>query len=426
MRFGGALVAALCAAAGCGGGSTPAAAVLPPAPDAATPAVDAGTPAVDGGLPADSGVTPADAGTDAGPPDVGPDAGSDGGAPGCAGLLPADAGTPIVVNLDLGDPSEICAAAQPDEGGTVPLRISTYDDNGLRHAAWPFYRAADGVLLSRQEFADGTGPDALFSQPQGFIGVAARDVGSGQPHVVVRGFARDGTPGASTDIPGRAAFATEPEGGLALVNWFLTPHATVEVTYWHFDQTGHPLEIGKPVGIDDPTGRTDPWAIVGVSVNDGHALVVWGWTASPCFAIWVNREGGAIGSGFQPPTCRVHRLLPLLDGAMAVETYNLDAVNTITAVVPDGSQAWTAAPAWLAGRSLREFVLLPNGRGYALRQSGAQAPLEIVEPSGTSCGAVATPELGKGPLQIGRDGTLVEQDSDGASCTFRWYPQLFK
>ena len=36
------------------------------------------------------------------------------------------------------------------------------------------------------------------------------------------------------------------------------------------------------------------------------------------------------------------------------------------------------------------------------------------------------PVLDKGPVVIGRDGTLVEQDVSGAACTFRWYPQLFK
>src|SRR5205823_6003011 len=97
---------ALVAAIGCGNG-------------AVRPAADTG-PLADAGVPDAGGPAP-----DAGPS---PDGGIDGGSVGaCGAKLPDDAGTPVMVDLDVGDPGEICFAAQPDERGSVPLRVATYD-----------------------------------------------------------------------------------------------------------------------------------------------------------------------------------------------------------------------------------------------------------------------------------------------------------
>jgi hypothetical protein len=115
------------------------------------------------------------------------------------------------------------------------------------------------------------------------------------------------------------------------------------------------------------------------------------------------------------------------DGSLALESPDLEG-NTFLAVrFPDAATTSSPLPEFLLDRTkLRELFLLPNGRGYALRQQGADHALEVFSSAGEKCGELTTPELAAGPFLIGRDGTLVEQDDTGAGCTFRWYPQLFR
>lgn len=415
MRFAGALVAALCAAAGCGGGSRSAAAVAPPVPDA-------GTLAVDAGQPADSGVTPEDAGmVDAGPPDAGPDAGLDGGAPGCAALLPADAGTPVVVNLDVGDPSEVCSAAQPDEGGTVPLRLATYDAAGMHRTAWAFYGASDGARLGLQEWSSGLGPVSLLAQPEGFTGIGftgdAREIdlhdiaGDGKEVSVSHTHARESEGVAVAD----------PSGGTVV---FAVARESTASTlgFQRFDAQGN-LSANAAVASAEPDAAVS-W-VAGVS-TEGDTLVVFSFAGRPCRAVWLDGAGNAVSAPFAPATCRIHRFYPLLDGGLAVETSTLDASHSISFAIARRAIAFAAAPAWLDGRSLREFSILPGRKGYTLREMGSGERFLSFLPGGDSCGALPGPILERGPVQIGRDGTLVEQDLTGAGCTFRWYPQLFE
>ena len=384
---------------------------------------DSGAPVADGGTVSvpDAGAT-ADAGTPAAP-----DAGvvQDGGvAAECDALVPSPV-APIKITLETSGGT--CGAASPDgTEGVVPLRNTTYDSSGTAVTEWTFIASANGRSLSTWD-ATPDGPYDLLPQPSGFIGVERGDTATGEPLIRVDGFAHDGTPGSRTELRGNAAFALDPNGGLAVVNARVTQGSTVEVSYWRFDATGAAVTTAVPIATADATGKPAPWTVVGVSVNDGHALVLWGFTgsASNCQAAWVDRDGQVTGS-FQPPACRVQRLYPLLDGSLAVETYNLETVHSVTARVKDQSTTWDGAPAWISGASLRELFLLPGRRGYALRQNGPGRDLEVVAPGGNRCGTLRTAELDNGPLQLGRDGTLVEQDLRGSGCTFRWYPQVFK
>ncbi len=410
MRLAGALVAAVCTAAGCGGGTTSAAAVAPPAQDAGTSTPDAGSAP-------DGGVTP----PDAGPPDAGPDAGIDGGATGCAGLVSTDAGAPVVVNLDVGDPSEICSAAQPDEGGTVPLRIATYDASGIHRAAWAFYGASDGARLRLQEWASGLGPVSLLAQPDGFTGIEftgdAREIdlhniaGDGKEVSISHTLAREAEGVAVADPSGgTVAFAVTRES------------AASTLEFQRFDAQGS-LSANGAVASAEPDTQVS-W-VAGVSTG-GDTLVVFAFADRPCRAVWLDRAGKAVSAGFAPGTCRIHRFYPLLDGGLAVETSSLDASHSIANVVGPRGTAFIAAPDWLDGRNLREFFILPGLKGYALREQGAGERFRLFLPGGESCGELAAPTLERGPVQIGRDGTLIEQDLTGAGCTFRWHPQLFE
>ena len=406
---GSALVVGVLLAAACGGGSTRGNAVT----GAGGVPTAGGT--TDGGAPPDAGA--ADAG-----PDAGPDAGVDGGiAADCSGLLPADPGTPFFTDMSAGDPSQICSAAAPDGTGTIPLRVGTFDASGIHRTTWSFFRAADGSVASSHPYPAGTGPTALISQPQGFTGVEL--LAADPPRVNLHGIDAAGHDFATTttDV---AAVVPDPEGGV--VGFALNrAKAGFTLRYERFDARGNRLASavaasGNTVAPDQPV----PWA-AGVSVN-GDTLLVLGPIDRACSAVWLDRNGRAVSAAFTPSLCAIRALRPLVDGGLAVEGVDQDGNAFVAAAVAPRAARFEDAPAWLARAHLREFFLLPGGRGYALRRQGAGSGVEVFSPTGGRCGELVTPELGSGPFVLGRDGTLVEQDLGGEACTFRWHPGLFR
>ena len=407
MRLGCAFLGvALLAIAGCSGGAAPvAAAAGAPVPDGGAPATDAGVP--DGGAAPDAGAA---------------DAGADAGASACAALVPGDPGDPVTVDLDLGDPGEICSAAQPDGNGAVPLRVATYDDNGLHRAAWSFYRAPDGKPLSRREWGAGLGPVSLLAQPDGFAGTGF----SGDPSQEDLDLFLLGHDGADLSIartPARAGEGdpvADPSGGTVLFSVHRGASAWL-LQFERYDARGN--RTAKAVdGAGGPASQEVHW-VAGVT-SGGDTLVVFP-AGTSCAAVWLDHDGVPVSALFAPPTCRIHRFYPLLDGRLAVETNSLDASRSISFAVAARATAFDDPPGFLDGLSLRELFALPGGKGYALREQGAGERFRLLLPSGESCGELASPAL-DGPAQIGRDGTLIEQDTAGAGCRFRWYPGLFR
>ncbi|MGE5047630.1 MAG: hypothetical protein ACM3PC_03595 [Deltaproteobacteria bacterium] len=412
------LLLAMLLAIACGGGSTRG--------NAFTGAGgDGGLIPAAGGV-ADAGVPQAaDAGaTDAGPgaPDAGADAGVDGGVTaGCEGLVPADAGTPFFTDLDVGDPSQICSAAPADGTGTVPLRVGTFDANGIHRTTWSFFRAQDGSVISSHAYPAGTGPTALIAQPQGFIGVEL--LAADPPRVDLHGIDAEGHDLATTSADVEAVV---PDPGGGAVGFALTrAKAGFTLRYERFDAAGRlaasaVAATGSTAAPDQPV----PW-VAGVSVS-GDTLLVFGPAGQPCSAVWLDRAGVAVSAVFRPSLCRIRALLPLADGRLAIDAVDQDQNAFIAAAAVPRSPLFGDAPAWLAQAHVRELFLLPGGRGHALRRQGAGRGVELVSPAGLRCGEFATPELGNGPFVLGRDGTLVEQDLGGQACTFRWYPGLFR
>ncbi|HET7785779.1 MAG TPA: hypothetical protein VFL36_07400 [Myxococcales bacterium] len=382
-----------------------------------------------GVLPASGGTADAGGPQDAGPGDAGPDGGSaaadaglDGGvAADCEGLVPADAGRPLFADLDTGNPAQICSAAPPDGTGTLPLRVGTFDANGVQRTAWSFVRAADGARISSHAYPAGTGPTVLIPQPQGFTGV--EPVAADPPRLDLHGInaAGDDFATARTDV---AALVPDPSGGV--VGFALTrARATFTLRFERFDAGGN--LVASAVAATGNTAAPDqpvPF-VAGVSVR-GDTLLVFGPPDRPCGAVWLDRGGSAVSPVFRPSLCRIRALRPLVDGALAVEGEDQDRNGFIAASVAPRAARFGDAPAWLAGARLRELFLLPRGRGYALRRQGPGARLELFSPAGSRCGELATPGLDDGPFLVGRDGTLVEQDLTGQACSFRWHPALFR
>jgi hypothetical protein len=164
-----------------------------------------------------------------------------------------------------------------------------------------------------------------------------------------------------------------------------------------------------------------------VTLNS-HTLVVYK-SDDQCEAVWLDRDGHALTQPFAVPNCHISQFYPLLDGGLAVETVvSLTYQTHLESEVHDGQTEWTSLPDFLANRNLREFFLLPTGRGYALREFKLPADnsIQTFAPAGNACARVTRPELDKGPLSIGRDGTLLVQDFTSAGgCKFSWWPQLW-
>jgi hypothetical protein len=334
-------------------------------------------------------------------------------------------GPGFILDLDRGDPSQTCAAARPDEGsGTLPLRVATYDDAGLHTTTWSFYRASDSALLRRRDWASGEGPIALLAQPEGFTGLEL--VGETR-QIELRTLDHGGQ-----DVSVAQTLATDAEGTVAAVPAggivvFTVDHAGAGYTlrFERYDPEGA-LVADSVVATGDTASAAQRVSAVAGVTTEGDTLVVFGPTDRPCRGVWLDAAGQKTSAFFAPRVCRLSQLFPLLDGSLLVESYSLDASPFVAGRMPARATELSDAPPWVAGAELRELFTLPGDRGYALRRQGPGHPIEVFSPAGRKCGELTKPVLDKGPVTVGRDGTLVEQDYTGAGCTFRWYPQLFR
>jgi len=101
------------------------------------------------------------------------------------------------------------------------------------------------------------------------------------------------------------------------------------------------------------------------------------------------------------------------------------------------------APEWLVKRPNTPLHMVRGGRAYAVlpleAQESCSTSLEVLAPSGTSCGIARFPletsECAHRSLTVGYDGTVVIQPSysvercdeaDHCSCTWRWWPAFLK
>ena len=96
----------------------------------------------------------------------------------------------------------------------------------------------------------------------------------------------------------------------------------------------------------------------------------------------------------------------------------------------------TAPPDWLTARPVSTLPVVRNGRAYAVIHPArldavCHADIEVVAPSGKSCGTAAFPadqsgQFCAGGLFVGSDGTVVGGRAEDASpgsrtFTFRWW-----
>jgi hypothetical protein len=332
----------------------------------------------------------------------------------------------FTMNLIGASENATCWFARPDDlDGTIPLARATPPVGGGA-SDWLFVQSTTGHTLSEQNSAIGM----MLTQPQGFALIDAQnDPQSAEWIVKITNFAHDGSvtsqQGSGGDL--NPVFVVDPSGGIVIITGTASPTGVGpwQLQYQRLDRNGVP-EAGR-VQFASGTSTTNGGiqAVSGVTLTS-HTLVVYRWD-NKCEAIWLGRGGEALTQPFAVPNCKIQKFYPLLDAGLAVETFDAPTLVThLESEVRDGQTQWDPPPDYLAGKNLREFFMLPGGRGYALRENGTDASLHTFAPSGNACAAVTRPELADGPLTIGRDGTLLIQDLRNKGCTFYWWPQLWR
>jgi hypothetical protein len=292
---------------------------------------------------------------------------------------------------------------------------------------WLFVQSSTGRALSEQHVKGG-----MITQPQGFAAVEQHtDQESAEWIATVKNLAHDGSPTSQqtfiNDEP--PSFTVDPSGGIVVIRITASPagRGPWQIDYERLDKSGS-VEAGPTRVATGTSTTTGVQAVAGVTLSS-HTLLVYRWDQT-CQAIWLARDGHALTGPFAAPNCDVQRFHPLLDGGLVAETFHgfrgTDLQTQLESEIHDAQTQWDPLPAFLAGKSLREFFMLPGGRGYALRENGTNHSLQTFAPAGNACESVTRPEFDDGPLTIGRDGTLLVQDLRNKGCTFYWWPQLWR
>jgi len=346
----------------------------------------------------------------------------------CAGLVPPPAGLPqgrhtIQTHGD-------CQVGVGDGSGTLALRVlEVYPSTSS--AALDFVNPAGDVLASYP----GTNA-VLTGQLSGFEGM----VWANNAWSTLRTWDQAGRATADKAMakPGSADFiAEDPTGG---------------VVVWHMEapETGsHVLEsydehLNLRWRVLTP-GSGDPGALA--VDRAGRTLVLYGadFRTAPkaVDGIWVDRDGTATTFRALGPqkdwthlmgfalTQRVGSGLFLQSGDDWVG--QLDSLSTSVAAPPD----------WLRSRPGTRLHMVHGGTGYAVlspfTSKGCVRTIEVVSPSGTSCGATTFAGSsdscsGTNPT-VGYDGTVILEFGEHAdqcrpggvcTCTWQWWPGFFR
>ena len=356
-------------------------------------------------LPADAGPVWAGGGAPDGP-DAGTPAPPGPGSPAtptaCEGIVPSSNPNPVSVTV-------------PHQGGDACWYLTTDDQGDVAAEAhpsngpprWQLWSPSGSPLGSRTAGFD------FFGQQSGFEGT---HVESGSTF-----FARYSNAGAELSRTllggsgcGGEAFLSATSGALVLGGCANGP-----LTASIFDENGG-LAVSKAVAPKraDAVGLVDAKGAALVVVWSGSAVGNSGKAAGRWFdaSLSPTTDWFALpGNGDRPV------LRPLANGGAA-----LQAGGSWVATVGSGKGGWDPPPAWLASRSSTDFVVVRQGRAYALiAKSGSSSPrnrLELYTPEGEHCGAGTFPAEG---LSLGPDGTVIGSGGEGG-CQVTWWPAVLR
>ena len=396
------------------------------APDSGFPGtgVDAGA-TTDGGTPADGGGTPTDGGATASE---------------CDGLTPAAPGAALTYAVHGVDSlNDACLPADSDGTGVGAFRW----ENPLQ----PHDTHVTLVNLGTNAIS-GTFSGTRYQpigQASGFIGT---DVYGALATTDVTAINPDGTivHRSGTFSSGNGPQANDPTGGFVLLR-AADSSSVSAITLDAWDASGV-LRWSRLLPDNAVVSR----AIVGVD-RAGNVLALWDGSsrfgAASLAGQWYDHSGsgGAVfnaGSTSAWPTLRETRLYERVGSGLFLWVRTYDSSGSVAswrAEYPPMTAGFNAPPAWLVARPETRLHMVHGGAGYAVLPvvplPGTASPcsqtIEVVAPSGTSCGFATFPIAGGActpmSIDVGYDGSVIQQlptametcsAGGGHLCTCTW------
>lgn len=406
-------------------------------PDGGSPgggATPGGTPSGGGGgAPGGGGAGPSSGGGGEG--GGAPDGGTGGGGvDACAGLLPSPLPSAVDQIFDTGTHTS-CQEATSGPGGEVALGFLSGAGGGS--VIYQLFGPAGGTAVGNLSQVD---PLPVGAELLGGFHAAA----SGWQGIVHDPFPPqnvrtwDASGATVADRKAELAFALGPDAGdgsAVLAQAWRPPPASEGPTgpalLERFDASG---ALTSVVALDRAIPGTVGGQLVAVA-EGGHALVVLAKANAPGVfeARWFDPSGAALTGWFDvgpvdgsPRLATAH---PLIGGGLALAV-DAPTPRTWAFVFSDGVARADPAPTWLTSRLNVHLFTVRGGKAYAATRSATS--LEILAPSGLSCGEIPLPSKDAqhpaNRIDVGQDGTILQSYVDvsgtrgkGIHCGWRWW-----
>jgi hypothetical protein len=357
-------------------------------------------------------------------------------------LLPATIPAPIAIQTPVDNPQHQaqCGSGTSDGEGNVAVN---YQDRDTNAPFWDFFSLAGGQPRRTGSISPAVPGDVFavpIGQPSGFS-LVDHDVDtlldSG-----LRSFSHDGKLVNTETNALSVSFAADPNGGIAVLR--VAPAAgdssSFITSFEHLDETG--AHTMQPIVVH--TGTNQGWRI-GVSTT-GNVLVTLTSTNengyAPYPARWFAHDGTPLTDWFTygafvdgSDADMTGSLTPLLDGGLVEHPAGGTSSDDRSArrIFPNAQPKAVDLPGWLTARDHAQGpFLIRSGKAYAMTSSPqCSNAVEVLAPSGKSCGCVPLPGELDG-LAVGRDGTVLlphspsDQPDGFVRCSFDVYPQLLK
>jgi hypothetical protein len=314
-----------------------------------------------------------------------------------------------------------CSAGVTDGNGTIALTVSNVlePSNAAVHFLGP-----DGSLLAQNTSTNAV----LTGQLSGFEGqVWAGGTGSGPEAWKVRLWDSRGITVAEGPVrSGNQGVAEDPLGGIVVVD-----RSSARKALESYDEH---LHLRWRVDITDR-------ALAGFAVDRaGRALVLFDadYNTAPqsVDAVWVDHDGTkgpvfrALGKQSYWPHLGID-VTQRVGSGLFFRTDRWWQIDSLAVVVQP-------PPDWFARRPFSGLHMVHGGTGYAVLPDGCGDTIEVVAPSGTSCGTAkftgASGSCTARTLAVGYDGTVIEQlpppagecNGESCTCTWQWWPGFFR
>jgi hypothetical protein len=351
----------------------------------------------------------------------------------CAGLAPGDPGEPVrLQGTDFGSNTASCDIATSDGSGNVAVTITDPFAAPPRDITNVRLFDASGVSLGR--FGYGSGP--LFEQLAGFVGTSRPSPSSNSDVFAIDARGNEIGRDSAGDVGGPAA--EDPLGGMVVAKTSGQGNSLAA-----YDDRAHlRWRVALAPGLRGPGGRI----VLGVD-RLGNTLVLTAEDAAPEIrGQWVDHDGHAgpqftatADFGMDPIDANLVLAPRVGDGLFLEAVYPRNRwVLQFDSLVPSA----LPPPSWLSSRPAQAVHMARGGRAYAFfdfpgyrNASPCAQRIEIVAPSGRSCGTAVFPIASAScttrlNINVGYDGTVIQalpfeqrhNDDGTVTCTWQSWP----